>query len=275
MTPRLSIVTPTLNCAPTVLATLASLRPLVAEGVAEHLVVDSGSTDGTVELCRQAGASVLTHPKGNLYAAINAGMRAARGEWLTYINGDDLLYADGVAQLLAAAREPAIVYGNFETIDVAGRLLYSWRTAPPWAVGRLLRFVSSLHQHGTLVHRDIYRQLGGFDETLRLSSDYDFFLRASRAGVRFLKPAARPVAGFRVHGTQLSQQRSNVEAMVREGRLARERCGIRHSRAGKLGAVLAMKLFNADTIVARPLRSIFVGTTQLGFSVKTTTEDSP
>lgn len=275
MNPRLSIVTPTLNCASTMMATLASLRPLVAEGIAEHIVVDSGSTDGTVELCRQTGASVLTHPKGNLYAAINAGMRAARGEWLTYINGDDVLYADGVAQLLEAAREPAIVYGNFETIDGAGRLLYSWRTAPPWAVGRLLRFVSSLHQHGTLVHRDVYQQLHGFDETLRLSSDYDFFLRASCAGVRFLKPAAKPVAGFRVHGTQLSQQHSNIAEMAREGRLARERCGIRHSRAGKLGAVLAMKLFNVDTIFSRPLRSMFVGTTQLGFAVKTTKKDAP
>lgn len=267
MPARLSIVTPTLNCGATIRATLASVSPLVAAG-AEHLVVDSGSTDGTAELCRQAGATVLAHPRGNLYAAVNAGMRAARGEWLTYINGDDVLYADAVLAALGAAPSPAIVYGNIETIDGAGRLVYGWRTAPPWLIGRLLRHVSALHQHGTLVSRAVFEQLGGFDEGLRLSSDYDFFLRAAARGVRLVKYGGAPVAGFRLHGGQLSQQRANIEAMAAEGRRARARSGIRPSWVARAAAVLAMKAVNADTILTRMMRLPFRRSWRLGFTAR-------
>lgn len=70
----LTIVTPTLNSERTIRSTLEALRPLVETG-AEHIVVDSGSTDGTAEIAESAGSTVIYHPPGNMYGAINTGMQ--------------------------------------------------------------------------------------------------------------------------------------------------------------------------------------------------------
>jgi len=262
----LAIITPTLNCAGSIAQTLESLRPLVEQG-AEHIVVDSGSTDGTVELCRQAGARILTHPPGNLYAAVNAGIRASLGVWLTYLNGDDLLRADAIAAALTSADHAGadIIYGNIEVIDEAGRLLYAWRTPPATWVRPLQPQIDLILQQGTLIRRDCWERLGGFDESFRYGSDYDFFLRASRADVRFAKHWGRAVAAFRAHAAQLSRRVEVQQAMAEECRRARERTGTRLSPVRSTLARLLMKLLNLDTLALRVPRALARGLLWLSY----------
>lgn len=263
---QLSIITPTLNCAGSIRQTLESLRRLVEQG-AEHIVVDSGSTDGTVELCRQAGARILFHPAGNLYAAVNAGIRASSGEWLTYINGDDLLRADAIAAALTSAGRAGadIIYGNVEVIDEAGRLLYAWRTPPAGWVRRFQPQIDLVLQQGTLIRRDCWERLGGFDETFRYGSDYDFFLRASFADIRFAKRGGRAVAAFRAHATQLSRQAEVHRAMLEECRRARERKGVGLSPVRRTLARVLMKLLNLDTLALRVPRALARGRLWLSY----------
>ena len=68
----LSIITPTLNSANTLPATLESISSLVKAG-AEHIVVDSGSTDDTLQIAKCFGSKVLHCAPGNMYSAINEG----------------------------------------------------------------------------------------------------------------------------------------------------------------------------------------------------------
>lgn len=211
----LSIITPTRNSAATLPATLGSLRSLVAQG-AEHIVVDSESTDGTAELARQSGATVLSYPPGNMYAAVNHGMRHASGQILTYINSDDVLYPDAVLRAMAARPAPdAIVYGNINLIDDTGRVL-RYRRSPPT---RWLRVAMSAYaavpQQGALFSRRVFDSLEGFNARYQLSSDYDFFSRALWAGIPFWHYDAAPLAGFRQLSTQLS--RTQAQEMAREG----------------------------------------------------------
>lgn len=232
---KLSIITPTLNCASTMRSTLNSLEPLVLAG-ADYIVVDSGSTDGTVEMAEAFGAKVLTYPKGNMYAAINEGMRHATGEWLTYINGDDLLYADAIIEMLeGGAADADLIYGNIDYIDEAGRFLFPWRSPSTKWIRSFMAFYSPLPQQGTLFRRSVYEAINGFDESnFRYSADYDFWVRALESECRVQKYTERAVAGFRLLTEQLSQ--SKKSEMAPEGIAIRKR--LRANNSGRTNALL-------------------------------------
>lgn len=204
---QLSIITPAWNSAATLPATLASIRPLVEAG-AEHILVDSGSEDGTQTLAEAAGAQVLYCPPGSMYAAINEGLKAAKGEWLTYINSDDILYADAIAEMLENAPADAdVLYGNIDYIDEAGRFLFWWRSASPERMRMAMGSYCGLLQQGAIFHRRVLERLEGFDTRYRFCADYDFFCRAALEGFRYVKYTEKSVAAFRLLATQLSQAR--------------------------------------------------------------------
>jgi hypothetical protein len=78
----LGVVIPTLNCAATLPETLYSLQKL--GGVAQVIVVDSSSSDGTPDIARRHGIEVLSTPAEGMYAAINEGLHRLETEWLCY-----------------------------------------------------------------------------------------------------------------------------------------------------------------------------------------------
>lgn len=208
------VVTPTLGTSPWLDAALAGDVP------AERVLV--APPEQTAALAaRFAGAAVLPEQTRGLYAAVNQGLRAA-GEWSvgTYLNDDDRLLAAGVARaqaLLAAQPALAGVFGRVAMIDAAGRFLAEIPVAHRGADwGPLLAAgVMPLAQPGTLFRRELFDELGGFDERFRGAGDLDFFQRAAAAGRRFGFVNAW-VAEFRVHAGQISKQR---ELMQHESRL--------------------------------------------------------
>lgn len=203
----LGIVVPTLDCAATLAATLGSLQRLPA--VDRILVVDSHSADGTAEVARRHGVEVVSVPRAGMYAAVNEGLRRLDTEWLTYVNGDDLVFA--VDRSLATAVETGadVVYGTVDFIDGDGRFIHSWTSAAPARLLPLYRAgCSPLLQQGTIFRRSTFASLGGFDERWRFVGDADFWLRALLAGRRFTRVAHPAVAAFRMHAGQLSQRQA-------------------------------------------------------------------
>jgi glycosyltransferase involved in cell wall biosynthesis len=202
----ISCVVPTLNSAATLDATLQSLR--AQRGVAVRiLVADSGSTDGTLDICRRWNVPTIYAEPGNMYYAINAALAECDSEWLAYLNSDDWLYPDGLARLLAAGAEADVVYGHCDYADGAGRFMHSFAAAPPRDLLPLFRLGRmGLAQPAAVFRRLLYHRLDGFDERYRFKADADFYLRALQAGARFAFCDGPPVACFRVHAAQLSQQ---------------------------------------------------------------------
>ena len=253
---QLTIVTPTLNSAKTIRGTLDSVRPLV-EGGAEHIVVDSGSTDGTVEIAKQFGSEVLYHPPGNMYAAINAGMEKATGEWLTYINSDDLLFADYVIEALEVVSNGVdVIYGDIDFIDDQGRFLFNRRAPKPAYLSWLMRFYSCVPQQGTIFRRALFERLGGFDAQYKFIADRDLFARALRGGARFQKFNGKSVAAFRLSDQQLSQ--ASQREMFEEGMRSRDSFygidDISPSRINRIFASAYRRMINMDGILLRVLR---------------------
>ena len=208
-------VIPTLNSAETLEMALLSLR--LQSRVASHtLVADSGSTDGTLELCCKWNVPTTYVEPGNIYDAINAGLENIDTEWLTYLNSDDWLYSDSLSRLIELGESSGAdaVYGDCDYFDSQGRFVYSFTAAEPLQLMPLFRLARmGFAQPATIFRRSLYQRLNGFDTRYRFKADADFFIRALKSGARLIRLAGPSVACFRLHPEQLSNRKSEeIEA---------------------------------------------------------------
>lgn len=207
---QISYVVPTLNSASTLDMTLLSLRSQKGVDV-NIIVVDSGSTDRTLDICKSWDVKVLYAEPGNMYRAINTGLRECDSEWLAYINSDDWLYPNSLAQMIACANtaNSDILYSNCDLTDDCGRFIYSFAPAHPKQLRSLFqRVILGFCQQSTIFRKQVYQQLVGFNENYHLSADYDFYFRALNYGAVFTYLNSKPVACFRIHPNQLSNTKA-------------------------------------------------------------------
>lgn len=213
----ISCVVPTLNSAATLDATLLSLRSQKNINL-KIIVADSGSTDGTLEICQRWEVPSIYVPPGNMYQAINAGLRQCTSEWFTYLNSDDWIYPDSIARLLAQGKQSNadVVYGNCDYTDEQSRFVYPFEAAAPNELLPLFRLRRmAFAQPAAIFRRSSYEKLNGFDESLLYSADADFYIRALLAGNCFAKLSGPSVACFRLHAKQFSNrglERADIEA---------------------------------------------------------------
>jgi glycosyltransferase involved in cell wall biosynthesis len=204
MTPDFSIVTCTRNSIATLHDTLRSVQS--QRGVShEHIFVDGGSTDGTLELLRQQPGDmrILEGVGGGISRAMNAGIAAARGEFVTHLHSDDYyLGPDVLARVAARMRAEGcdLLFGRIMS-DIDGELVPEPFVAPRFSPSVLLRRNFIPHP-ATALRRDAFSRFGGFREDYRLAMDYEFWLRI-RHQCRFTQ-IDEPLAAFRVHAGSAS-----------------------------------------------------------------------
>lgn len=155
----------------------------------EHVIVDGGSTDGTLAVLESAGGAVrwVSEPDDGQADAVNKAFAASHGEIVGWVNSDDGLFAvDTVAQVVAAfARHPeaGVVYGDAALVDESGRIVRHHRSR--WPTGSL-PLVSPLVQPAAFFRRSV---LGPGEPPLRVELhrflDYELWLRLRDRGVRF------------------------------------------------------------------------------------------
>ena len=188
--PAITVVTPCLNAAGTIEEALASVRSQRYPRV-EHLVVDGGSTDGTLEIVRNAeGVRVVSEPDGGRVEAVNKGVAMASGEVVGWLNADDR-YEPGALRAVgeAFAGRPGVTWvtGYCRIIDGVGREIRKGVTAYKNAFLRRFSYRLYLTQNfvsdpATFVRRDVLLDAGPLDDRYAISHDYDLWLRVARHG---------------------------------------------------------------------------------------------
>jgi glycosyltransferase involved in cell wall biosynthesis len=150
----------------------------------EHIVIDGGSTDGSAQILRDGSdrlAYWISEPDSGIGDAMNKGLPKATGQWLLFLHADDELLGDDALSRVAAALRTTnariagfpILYGS----SAEKRLLQ------PGGPGFLLHFKTTFYHQATFIRRDVFRDVGPYDTTLRIAMDYEFFLRAWLRGV--------------------------------------------------------------------------------------------
>jgi glycosyltransferase involved in cell wall biosynthesis len=206
---RISIVTSALNAAPTIEATIRSV--LAQGGDLDYLVVDGGSTDGTLDIVRRyegAGVRCVSEPDAGISDAFNKGIARTTGEVIGIISADDELWPGAlqrVSEAFAAHPEADVVYGNAVYLEKGGRRSLS-RPEPDFA--NVLRR-SPLRHAATFVRRSAYERFGVFDLQYRLAMDYELVLRFHSRGAKFVYVDA-PLAGIREGGASAQRFRQTI-----------------------------------------------------------------
>jgi glycosyltransferase involved in cell wall biosynthesis len=207
-TPEVSVVIPTRGRWPLLARTLAGA---LAQEEVEHevIVVDDGSTDETrarLEEFDDPRVKVVRHrQRRQLAAARNSGVEAARGDWVAFLDDDDLWSPLKLrAQLSAAAdRNAVFAYSSGLIVDPDLTVL---QTSPAPDPDRILELLLRgnwipVGASNVIARTDLVRRLGGFDEGLVHFADWDMWLRLAASG----RAAAvqEPLVAYLLHGENM------------------------------------------------------------------------
>lgn len=183
MKPLFSIITVTYNAARTLPRTLGSVGEQTCR-LFEHIIIDGGSTDGTLALIEadvagSPGRIVVSEPDHGLYDAMNKGMGLASGDYLIFLNAGDRFASAGTLQLIAdkimANDYPGVVYGQTDLVDDTGhRIGPRHLTAPPTlSYADFARGMLVCHQAFVVLRRIA----PPYSLRYRFSADYDWCIK--------------------------------------------------------------------------------------------------
>lgn len=182
---KVSIITCTWDSEPWIAQCIESVRNQDHDDI-EHIFVDGGSTDGTLErIALLAGQSQVLHGiRGGISHAMNVGAQAASGELIAHLHGDDAYTGPQVVSRVVRAfeRQPQALwlYGKCRYI-IDGQMRDNDFVTRPYSLHALRR--GNLIPHpAAFVRRSAFLDCGGFDTSCRYAMDYDLWLRLAAMG---------------------------------------------------------------------------------------------
>lgn len=213
--PRISLITPSFNQVEFLERTLRSVLDQNYPNL-EYIVIDGGSTDGSVDLIRKY-ASQLTYwvserDHGQAHA-INKGLRLATGDWIAWQNSDDIFYPSAFQQLAVAAkmdRAADLIIGNMNMIDRYDAVLRDVKYVRP-TYSSLLAEGMVLTNQAAFWRRSLHDEIGYLDQSLDCGFDYDWFLRVLQRG-RAATHVNAVWGGLRMHEETKTNLRQDVFA---------------------------------------------------------------
>jgi glycosyltransferase involved in cell wall biosynthesis len=238
--PEVTIVIPTQGRWPLLRRTLSGV--LRQQGVDfEVVIVDDGSSDETAERLAELGdrriRPIRQEVSRHVAAARNAGIAAAKGEWIAFLDDDDLWAPKKLRTQLgaAAARKADFAWCAGLVVDAQCSILETWPARDPDEIlGLLLRGNWMPAGASNVVARaEVVRELGGFDERLRHFADWDLWIRLAAAGRGAACP--EPLVAYVRHPQNmvLMEPRGLVRelrALAAKHRAAADRYGVRPDR---------------------------------------------
>ncbi len=196
---RLSIITINLNNAVGLKKTIESILSQTYRNI-EYIIIDGVSNDGSVEIIKEFEANIITlgerssniklrwlsEPDTGIYNAMNKGIQLATGDYLQFINSGDLLVQSDVIERMISwlnAQDflPEILYGNMLKQFSTGKILRD-KNAQGKELTFLNFFTGTINHSSAFIKKKLFDTYGLYDESLKIVSDWKFYLQVIAIG---------------------------------------------------------------------------------------------
>jgi glycosyltransferase involved in cell wall biosynthesis len=211
--PLVSIITVTYNAQNSLLQTMKSVFSQTYLNI-EYLIIDGGSTDGTVDVIREHESKItswLSEKDGGIYDAMNKGIRLAKGELIGMINAGDYYEPDAVESMVEAYihnKGYGIFHGNINLLNEDGTF---FKLKKPNTDLSLFYKGMSLFHPTFFVQKSVYEKIGLYDLQFSIAADFDFILRNYLLGTKFYY-VDQVIADFKQGGVSVrNKTKTNIE----------------------------------------------------------------
>ena len=199
--PLVSIITVVLNGERHIESAIQSVINQTYKNI-EYIILDGQSEDNTIDIIKKYEnyISFFESKKDNgLYEAINRGIELSKGSFIKILNSDDMLDPIAIEENLKVFEEEGgsnsfVVNSYLKRIDLNGNFLSIWKNK-----GKIINGYDQFLHPTWLVPKAIYNKFGYYDESYKVSSDYEYYLRLKFNDVLF-KTIKHPLVMFRVAG---------------------------------------------------------------------------
>lgn len=180
----ISVVVPVFNGEKTIEETINSILNQTFQDI-EVIIINDGSTDATLETIKKISDSrikIFSYPNAGLSASRNRGISQAKGEYISFIDADDLWTSDKLeSQWQALQKNPqaAVAYSWTDYIDESSKFLKSGRRIKVNGDAFSKLLITNFLENGSnpLIRQNALEKVGGFDESLPAAEDKDMWLR--------------------------------------------------------------------------------------------------
>jgi glycosyltransferase involved in cell wall biosynthesis len=184
--PKVSVITVVYNGANYIEQTIKSVINQDYKNL-EYIIIDGGSTDGTQDIIKKYEENIaywVSEKDSGIYNAMNKGWKKSTGDIIAILNADDYYLEGTITKVIKSFNESKadIVYGNMTKLREIGEAPFFKEVEP--CIDIMEQTMGVFHP-STFVSRNVYEDLIGYNEKYKLSSDYDFLLRAYQKKYQF------------------------------------------------------------------------------------------
>ena len=233
---KVSIITAVYNRCKTMPGAMSSVQMQLHPNIS-HIIVDGGSTDGTMDVVREsfsANQIVISERDDGLYDALNKGIKLADGDIIGLVHSDDLFYDDMViSDVVTAFSDPDVqlVYGDLVYVEESDVT----KVVRKWISGRFVTHklrMGWMPPHPTVfIRKSVFDRFGVYDTSFKISADYDAMLRFFQSGI-YSVYIPRVLVKMRVGGVS-NRGFKNILTKMREDYRA-----IRKANVGGVGTLV-------------------------------------
>lgn len=228
---KISIITATWNSASTIESAVMSVSSQSYKNV-EHIIIDGGSTDGTVDILnnlkmKNVNLIVVSEKDNGIYDALNKGISLSTGDVIGFMHSDDIYSGSEVIESIVNEfneKNSDMVYGDLDYVEKNNieKVVRAWRSG---VFSRKKMKYGWMPPHPTVYMKNSkYIEMGGFDESYKISSDYDSMLRYMYAGNLKISYIDKVMVKMRVGGASnrslknlVIKTKEDIRAMKKHG----------------------------------------------------------
>ena len=188
--PLISVITVVLNGRKYLEETISSIIKQTYKNV-EYIIIDGGSTDGTIDIIRQYDDFIdfwISENDNGLYNAMNKGITLSRGDFVGFVGSDDYLYQNSLEKIATAAEKHSFDYtvGPVDIINENRKIVEKIKVLPNFLSKNRFIFDMATHHLSFYVSRKIINDVNFFDESFKIRSDYDMTIKVISASKKYM-----------------------------------------------------------------------------------------